>query len=228
MKAVFLNITNEERENILNQHKTPYDGYAVKQSTPNEQPLFVQDFANDKAGITVSNSGEVTPYTNKLYMKESVSTCKECGMTEDMCECGGKEIKGIGSPEDFDYIESEMKESKPTNKVDIYDDLKSNFRSWEFDHETEEDVNMLTFILKNRHPEVDDEEIASIAKHWVGYSEPDKKKEDGETEEQAEFVSSDDISGSEPGYLEDETLGEAFKQSLKESLNMFKRIQNFS
>jgi len=37
----------------------------------NEQPLYVQDFANDKDGITVNGSGEVSSYNNKIYMKES-------------------------------------------------------------------------------------------------------------------------------------------------------------
>ena len=64
MKSYFLNIPKEERQNILDQHKNVYDGYVTNYAKPNEQPLFVQDFANDKNGITVNNKGEVSVYKN--------------------------------------------------------------------------------------------------------------------------------------------------------------------
>ena len=64
MKSYFLNIPNEERQNILDQHKKVYDGYVTNNITSSEQPLYVQDLANDKGGITVNNKGEVKPYTN--------------------------------------------------------------------------------------------------------------------------------------------------------------------
>jgi hypothetical protein len=57
-------MTNEERKNILDQHKDLYDGYVTRYNQSNEQPLYVQDFANDKAGITVNNRGEVGEYRN--------------------------------------------------------------------------------------------------------------------------------------------------------------------
>lgn len=58
-------MTNEERSNILDQHKQVYDGYVTSYVQPsNEQPLYVQDMANDKQGITVSNKGVVTGYKN--------------------------------------------------------------------------------------------------------------------------------------------------------------------
>ena len=64
MNAYFFNMTNEERTNILDQHKEIYDGYVTQYANTNEQPLYVQDLANDKNGITVNNRGEVKKYTN--------------------------------------------------------------------------------------------------------------------------------------------------------------------
>jgi hypothetical protein len=64
MNAYFFKMTNEERKNILDQHKDLYDGYVTRYNQSNEQPLYVQDFANDKAGITVNNRGEVGEYRN--------------------------------------------------------------------------------------------------------------------------------------------------------------------
>jgi hypothetical protein len=65
MNAYFFNTTKEERENILDQHKKLYDGYVTKYNQEsNMTPLYVQDLANDKGGITVNNKGNVTQYKN--------------------------------------------------------------------------------------------------------------------------------------------------------------------
>lgn len=65
MSAFFVNISNEERSNILDKHKTIYDGYVTMYGQqPKQQPLYVQDFANDKGGITVNGKGNVKTYTN--------------------------------------------------------------------------------------------------------------------------------------------------------------------
>lgn len=65
MNAYFFKMTNEERENILDQHKHLYDGYVTKYNQEsNQTPLYVQDLANDKNGITLNNAGTVKPYTN--------------------------------------------------------------------------------------------------------------------------------------------------------------------
>ena len=62
MNAYFFNMTNEERENILDQHKHIYDGYVTNYGQAKEQPLYVQDMANDKNGVTINNKGEVSEY----------------------------------------------------------------------------------------------------------------------------------------------------------------------
>ena len=82
MRPYFLNVDKSERNNILDLHKKPYDGYVVRQETSNTQPLMVQDFANDKGGITVKSNGEVSEYNNKIYMRESSGECSECGYNE--------------------------------------------------------------------------------------------------------------------------------------------------
>jgi hypothetical protein len=65
MAQYFFKMSQSERNNILDQHKTIYDGYVTQYGQQsNTQPLYVQDFANDKVGLTVSNKGVVKPYTN--------------------------------------------------------------------------------------------------------------------------------------------------------------------
>ena len=78
MNAYFFPVSNEERENILNRHKEVYNGYRTLNPNPveNNQPLFVQDFANDKDGMVVNNKGEVKKYTN-MGINESKSEVEE-------------------------------------------------------------------------------------------------------------------------------------------------------
>ena len=138
MNAYFLNVTQEERSNILDKHKTLYDGYAVRNETPNEQPLYVQDFANDKEGITVKSNGEVGKYNNKIYMKESKSICPECGLYEDVCECG----TSMNEDDDIeleDFSEGKaFQDEETTEGIYDVDDLDSKNK---FDYV--EDVNDL-------------------------------------------------------------------------------------
>ena len=124
-------MSNDEKRNILDQHKTLYNGYKTMQpQVSNTQPLYTQDFANDKGGITVNNKGKVKTYMN-VGINEQVekeSMCSECGgmMYEGECsECGynggemGEEmqqVKDLENVEDlnlsdkFDYTEEEMYE----------------------------------------------------------------------------------------------------------------------
>ena len=58
-------LSNEEKSNILDKHREVYNGYRRMQNeVPKEQPLYVQDFAGDKDGITINNKGEIKKYTN--------------------------------------------------------------------------------------------------------------------------------------------------------------------
>lgn len=57
-------MTDEERQSILSQHKTVYDGYATLQGKGNMTPLTVGDYALDKGGINVTNTGDVKAYSN--------------------------------------------------------------------------------------------------------------------------------------------------------------------
>lgn len=96
-------ISPSEKSNILNQHKEIYNGYRTMQpQVSNTQPLYVQDFANDKGGMVVTNKGNVKQYTNFGINEqvESKEVCDECGAMEmyegnGMCnECGGMMSEG--------------------------------------------------------------------------------------------------------------------------------------
>jgi len=128
MNSWFLQqVTNEERENILSKHRELYNGYQTMQpKVSNTQPLYVQDFAKDKVGVTVNTKGEYVPFTNKIneqfdqHMTEEKGMCSECGgsMYEGECsECGWK-----GNMEEVKEDKGDKKE-KPKG-------IKSKFSDW--------------------------------------------------------------------------------------------------
>ena len=82
MNAYFFKMTNEEKTNILDQHKEVYDGYVTQYAQSNEQPLYTQDFANDKQGLTVNNKGVVTAYKN-MNINEMKHDGKSTGLFSD-------------------------------------------------------------------------------------------------------------------------------------------------
>ena len=132
MNAYFFATTNEERSNILDQHKKIYDGLQTMQSQmKNPMDLYVQDFANDKEGITVNSKGDVKKYTNtKIHEQLDIPYPTvdgiEVEMTEgsEMCEqCGTEEVKGIGGASDFDYV---GEEDDFEIDVDMDEDIKES------------------------------------------------------------------------------------------------------
>jgi hypothetical protein len=60
----FSKMSDDERQQIKQQHSKVYDGYAIGNVPSNMTPLTVYDAAQDKVGITVTNQGEVKQYTN--------------------------------------------------------------------------------------------------------------------------------------------------------------------
>lgn len=102
MNAYFFNVTKEERENILDKHKEIYDGYVTEYAKPEEQPLYVQDFANDKKGITVNSKGDVTEYKN-VGINEMKHDGKSTGLFSDE-EPVEEQLDMIGDgPDDLEH-----------------------------------------------------------------------------------------------------------------------------
>lgn len=137
MNAYFVGITQQEKNNILDQHKKIYDGYRIVQQTNTQpQPLYVQDFANDKEGFVVNNRGDVKKYTNMginesqeefetMEMEMEEDDCVECGMKEtyedmDMSDGYAYRDDMIINPE-ADEIDFEDLDAAS----DFYDNLKS-------------------------------------------------------------------------------------------------------
>jgi len=115
-----------EKSDILNQHKSLYNGYQTMQpEVSNTQPLYVYDDISDKDGFVVNNKGDVKKYTN-MGINEQVEL--EEGMGET-CECGGSMYEGVCNECGSGYMEEET-----GHLDDIYKVKDLNLKHGDFDY----------------------------------------------------------------------------------------------
>jgi hypothetical protein len=139
MNAYFFNVTKEEKENILDKHKEIYDGYVTQYAKPEEQPLYVQDFANDKKGITVNANGDVTEYKN-VGINEMKHDGKSTGLFADeepideqldMIGDGPDDLEhGTVEDEDLEEYFEDSEEGNPYNHMEnggLFDDFDEDY-----------------------------------------------------------------------------------------------------
>jgi hypothetical protein len=145
MNSYFFKMTNEEKNNILDQHKELYNGFATNNVTSNQQPLYVQDFANDKGGITVSNTGNVMTYRNmginEDVMSGSEFVPEETFEEEEYVSLGEKlDMIGDGPLDlpngtvDVDDTESETMFSIESDEDDFLKDYEDGWEGNPYDY----------------------------------------------------------------------------------------------
>lgn len=102
MAQYFFKMSQAEKNDILDKHKTIYDGYVTQYGQQqNTQPLYVQDFANDKGGITVNNKGEVMSYTN-MNINEDIDRHDRIGDGPHDLKNGTVDLRGVPDMSDVD------------------------------------------------------------------------------------------------------------------------------
>jgi hypothetical protein len=199
MNAYFFKMTNEEKDNILDQHKTIYDGYVTSYAQqPKEQPLYTQDFANDKEGLTVSNKGVVTAYKN-MNINEMRYDGKSTGLfSEEEPKEGSIQPSSVYTPEES--FESEDKDDEYYvslgEHLDMIGDGDDDLEHGVFGNEDEEDMILIS-------PEIDF----------------DDESDDDDLVFDADSAIFDDV---------DEDEVEGLFDDLAESLDMFKRFTKYN
>ncbi len=143
MNAYFFKMTKAEKDNILDQHKKVYDGYVTNYVQNNLQPLYVQDFANDKVGLTVSNKGKVMGYTN-MNINEMRFDGKSTGLFSD------EENGFVSMGEQEDMIADDPKHYE-------HGTVDSNEFELELDLEDDDDIKVLGF-----ESEIDEELVEPL------------------------------------------------------------------
>ena len=215
MNAYFFKMTNEERSNILDQHKEVYDGYVTSYAQPEkEQPLYTQSYANDKGGINVNNRGEVSTYSN-MNINEMHADGKSTGLfaSEEPKEQG--HISGGSVYEPEESFESEDKDDdyyvSLGEQLDMIGDGDDDLEHGVFAHDDEDDDVIVT-------PEAYDDE---------DYYKPPFDSDD---EEGLNFeLNIDDLMNlnNDEDEIDDEEV-EGLFEDLKESLDMFKRFTKYN
>ena len=213
MNAYFFKMTNEERKNILDQHKEIYDGYVTSYAQqPKEQPLYTQDFANDKQGLNVNNRGEVSVYSN-LRINEMHADGKSTGLFSDE-----EPKEGYISPGSQFEPEETFESEDRFEVVTDFEDDDDNFMvsvgahkdmigdgNHDLDHGTFEDDNSDMVLVS---PEAyDDEDYYKSEDDNLEFNLDDERFNDEE--------------------IDDEEV-EGLFDDLRESLDMFKRFTKYN
>ena len=215
MNAYFFKMTNEERENILDQHKTVYDGYLTSYVQPEKnQPLYVQDMANDKQGITVSNKGVVTGYKN-MNINEMRYDGKSTGLFSEEEPKEQGHISGGSIYEPEESFESEMDEEYYVSlgeQMDMIGDGDDDLEHGVFGHEDDSDMVLIS-------PEVDFDDDFGFATHDGSFDGDDSESDGDDLVFDADSAIFDDV---------DEDEVEGLFDDLRESLDMFKRFTKYN
>ena len=94
----YMTISDEERNSILQNHSSFYNGYATGNVPSNLQPLTVDNSIKDDGGITVDNQGNVKTYRNHNVNESKVVSKKE---TNEM-EADDMDLSNVDSAYDYD------------------------------------------------------------------------------------------------------------------------------
>jgi len=220
MNAYFFKMDQQEKDNILDQHKHIYDGYVTKYNQQsNQTPLYVQDLANDKMGLTVNNKGVVKPYSNMNINETHTGSDMIGGDPQSQSNMKYRHLKN--GTVDFDNFSD-------TNLVDK-DTMNDNYPS---PNENEQEYvsygNFKDEMSQNLDQyEYDIDELEDYSTDGL-YSDNDETEydetEDDETEDDEDYNFSDNLDISS---VDEENQYDVLS-NINESLNMFKKFKNYN
>jgi hypothetical protein len=207
-------MSKDEKDNILDQHKHLYDGYVTKYNQEsNQTPIYVQDLANDKMGVTLDNKGNVKNYTN-FRVNESPL---------DRIADGPMDLKN-------GTIDVDSVMSTDEDNTEFMHDVLPSPNEDEFDYETFGKFSDEMEANKDRF-EFDIDELEDYSSEQMNETYDDDMEPefegDGEEEEIVGTVPDFDWLRTHQSDDEDEDLSDIVS-SLNESLDMFNRFKKYN
>jgi hypothetical protein len=204
MGQYFFKMSQAEKNDILDKHKTIYDGYVTEYGQQsNTQPLYVQDYANDKLGMVVSNKGVVKPYTN-MGINESHTGLDMIADNPEHLKHGTVDLSDYGVNPDHEM----MHDTYPSPNEDEFDFISLGLTN---DDEDNDELGEEHGTFDHMSDEYEDEDL--------NYGSMKRK-----------FYDIDDIMPTLPDFeddLEEDILPE-FMSKLNESLDMFNRFKKYN
>ena len=242
MAQYFFKMTNEDKNNILNQHKTIYDGYVTEygQQT-NKQPLYVQDYANDKVGLVVSNKGVVKPYTNMGINESHTGLDMIGGDSHDQSEYKYRHLKN-GTVDLDDYGFNSDNEEYPSPNEDEFEYISLGNINDDDDDSVDDFKNrsMYNPYYDEEEDELeegfDDFKIMDL-RGGVDYSEKEFPKSNKYKVNMSDINRGDTIDTFDDGNFNnldfdfeevDEDVLPEFMEKLHESIDMFRRFNKYN
>ena len=220
MNAYFFKMDKQEKDNILDQHKHIYDGYVTKYNQQsNQTPLYVQDLANDKMGLTVNNKGVVKTYSNMNINETHTGLDMIGGDPQSQSNMKYRHLKNgtvdFDNFSDTNLVDNESMNNdhpSPNENEEEYvsygnfkDEMSQNLDQYEYDIDELEDYS--TDGLYSDDDETEDDET-----------------EYDETEDDEDYNFSDDLDISS---VDEENQYDVLS-NINESLNMFKKFKNYN
>jgi hypothetical protein len=185
----------------------------------NQTPLYVQDLANDKMGLTVNNKGVVKPYSNMNINETHTGSDMIGGDPQSQSNMKYRHLKN--GTVDFDnfsdtnlvdkdtmndnYPSPNENEQEYVSYGNFKDEMSQNLDQYEYDIDELEDYS--TDGLYSDNDETEDDET-----------------EDDETEDDEDYNFSDDLDISS---VDEENQYDVLS-NINESLNMFKKFKNYN
>ena len=215
MNAYFFKMDKQEKDNILDQHKHIYDGYVTKYNQQsNQTPLYVQDLANDKMGLTVNNKGVVKTYSNMNINETHTGLDMIGGDPQSQSNMKYRHLKNgtvdFDNFSDTNLVDNESMNNdhpSPNENEEEYvsygnfkDEMSQNLDQYEYDIDELEDYST------------------------DGLYSDDDETEDDETEDDEDYNFSDELDISS---VDEENQYDVLS-NINESLNMFKKFKNYN